>query len=94
MEVDKPLILRSAAPSKPQGKGVAMTSDTTPEDNRLADVVASLRSGESASPEELRLALIYALDRIATLEKEWGQAKAAWSWFGREMKRINPGESI
>lgn len=71
-----------------------MTSDTTPEDNQFADVIAALRSGEDASPEELRLALIYALDRIATLEKEWRQAKAAWRWFGREVKRINPGESI
>lgn len=70
-----------------------MTTDTNPESNQSADVVAALRSGESASPEALRLALINALDRIATLEREWAQAKAAWRWFGREVKRINPGEN-
>lgn len=70
-----------------------MISDTNPESTQSAELVAALKSGEDVGPEVLRLALINALDRIATLEQEWAEVKAAWKWFGSELQRKNPGEN-
>lgn len=56
-----------------------------------SEVLAALESTSQLSDQQLRAVLANAVDRIATLEREWDELGRIFRWFNEQVDKSSKG---